>query len=374
MTARIYRSTDYNAPQVNGAPTDLSGLLQACLVNGYGDQNVSITRSGNVATVTTPQPHGLVKTAKVRIAGANQPQYNGEFSVAVTGANTYTYPVTGSPASPATGTVTARLDGAGWSNPYTGGTYSEIRAFRQGTPSNGFYLRVDGSNGVAPYSRVVGYESMSDVNTGANAFPTEAQVAGGLYMQTMSGSGASRAWVVAATERFVFCHINANATAGSPQGQCLVFGDIKSLKPGDSFNTMLIASTNNAGNSNQIYQIMSNLTTAQAGHYIARAHNQAGASLQVGKIGAYTKSGATIGAGLMPYPNGPDNALHISNFEITESGNLRGSLPGLWYPLHNKPLAHLDTFDGVGDLAGKTFQALNIYSAAQMLVEISDTW
>lgn len=372
--ARIYRSTDFGAPQISGSSTDLTGVLLACLVNGYGDQTVSINRAGTVATVTTPQQHGLVRLAKVTIAGADQPEYNGEHSVTVTGANTFTFTVGGTPTSPATGTITARLAGSGWSNPYSGGS-NDIRVFRQGTPSNGFYLRVDGSVGGGLYSRIIGYESMSDVNAGINAFPLETQVSGGLYMQTLSGAAGARAWVVTANERMVFCHVNASNAANSTSGQVFLFGDIDSLKPGDIYNTILVGGTTAAGTANLFYQITSSPVTAQSGHYIARAYSQSGGALQVGKTGAYSKGGATMGAGLMGYPNGPDNAIHISNVEITEAGNVRGAIPGIWYPLHNKPLSHLDTFDGaVGELAGKTFMALNIINAAQMLVEISDTW
>jgi hypothetical protein len=51
--------------------------------------------------------HGLVSNQYVWIQGANEPEYNGVFQVTVSDSNTYTYTVTGTPSSPATGTIIA---------------------------------------------------------------------------------------------------------------------------------------------------------------------------------------------------------------------------------------------------------------------------
>jgi len=68
----------------------------------------SITRSGTTATVTQTA-HGYNVADRIIIAGANESAYNGTFAVAsVVDVNTYTYTVTGSPATPATGAITAR--------------------------------------------------------------------------------------------------------------------------------------------------------------------------------------------------------------------------------------------------------------------------
>ena len=66
-----------------------------------------ITRSTSTATVTTASAHGFTTGQRVTIAGANQTEYNGAFTITVTGGTTFTYTVTGTPATPATGTITA---------------------------------------------------------------------------------------------------------------------------------------------------------------------------------------------------------------------------------------------------------------------------
>lgn len=66
----------------------------------------SLTRSGTTATAATPTPHMLATGMKTTVGGADQPAYNGLITVTVTGPNTFTYQVAGSPATPATGTIT----------------------------------------------------------------------------------------------------------------------------------------------------------------------------------------------------------------------------------------------------------------------------
>jgi hypothetical protein len=77
--------------------------------NSGGDlpagETVTITRSGSVATVSHTG-HGLTSGKQIIIRGANEDEYNGIFSITVVDANSYTYNVTGTPATPATGSIT----------------------------------------------------------------------------------------------------------------------------------------------------------------------------------------------------------------------------------------------------------------------------
>ncbi|HEY5564226.1 MAG TPA: hypothetical protein VIL33_01460, partial [Rhodothermia bacterium] len=79
-------------------------LLKAC---GFGETlnttAVGITRSGAVATVALVA-HGLAVGNSIKIAGATQSEYNGTFIVAtVPDVDSFTYAVSGTPATPATG-------------------------------------------------------------------------------------------------------------------------------------------------------------------------------------------------------------------------------------------------------------------------------
>lgn len=63
---------------------------------------ISITRSGSTATVTHTA-HGMSTNDWARISGATQTEYNGLHQITVTGVNSYTYTVSGTPVTPATG-------------------------------------------------------------------------------------------------------------------------------------------------------------------------------------------------------------------------------------------------------------------------------
>lgn len=68
----------------------------------------TLTSSGGVATLTTTGAHGLTTGDTVFVRGAGDSEYNGEVVVTVTGATTFTYTVTGTPAATATGLVRVR--------------------------------------------------------------------------------------------------------------------------------------------------------------------------------------------------------------------------------------------------------------------------
>lgn len=71
---------------------------------------IFITRTGSVATVTAAG-HPFVMGQHIQIAGATQPEYNGTFPITYINTHSFSYPVTGAPASPATGTITATYPG-----------------------------------------------------------------------------------------------------------------------------------------------------------------------------------------------------------------------------------------------------------------------
>ena len=76
-------------------------------LNGSSKSVSSITRSGTTATVTTSTAHGLSDGDPVKIAGADQSDYNGIFQIQYLTTTTFTIEVANSPTTPATGTITA---------------------------------------------------------------------------------------------------------------------------------------------------------------------------------------------------------------------------------------------------------------------------
>lgn len=63
----------------------------------------TLTQTGNVATATTEDPHGLVTGNRITVTGTTEGDYNVTAAVTVTSATTFTYPIANNPSSPATG-------------------------------------------------------------------------------------------------------------------------------------------------------------------------------------------------------------------------------------------------------------------------------
>lgn len=73
----------------------------------------SITRSDSIASVTFAKNHHLDSGQELEISGADQAEYNGEFTVTVTGKKTLDVTVSGTPVT-ATGTITALTKSFRW--------------------------------------------------------------------------------------------------------------------------------------------------------------------------------------------------------------------------------------------------------------------
>lgn len=67
----------------------------------------SLTRVGSTASAVTTGNHGFTNGQRIVIAGTTQDDYNGNFVITVTGLDTFDYTVSGTPTTPATGTITA---------------------------------------------------------------------------------------------------------------------------------------------------------------------------------------------------------------------------------------------------------------------------
>ena len=360
MTVKVFRSTDFGAPTNTNAVGALIAILDACLVTGYGSQTATITRTDTTATVTLPVAHTLKSDTFVRIAGAPQTDYNGDFVITVTGANTFTYQVANSPASPATGTITSKVAPADWTKPFSG---TGLAAYKQGVGSNGMYLRVDNSFVVGSNNepRVKAYASMFDINTGDGATPET-------YIPVNYSATPVQPWMVIATEKAFYIVIHGGVGLNP-----FFFGDFPSKKSGDAFNTAIFGNSNNYNVSE--FFTMTNTLTITSHTFLMRSHIQTGQPIAAGKCSAL---GGTAMGNSVPqaYPSTIDGALHLSPIMITEPSGIRGTAPGLWCPLHYRPFVNGDIVIGTGEFTGKKFLAVNggYSDNYQCLIEISNTW
>ena len=101
----------FNTNALIGQAKKITGVTRVWVFSPHttsaGVSISSITRNGQIATATSTA-HGLVDGSYITVVGAVQSQYNVvEKRVIVIDANTFAYVVSGSPATPATGTIIA---------------------------------------------------------------------------------------------------------------------------------------------------------------------------------------------------------------------------------------------------------------------------
>ena len=103
--------TDFDAGASGLDPACTMVFVNGALLIGGGvdyvhqskDTTIStITNVGTLATVTTASAHSLATADEVRISGAVEPEYNGVFTITVTGLSTFTYTMSSDPGGSAT--------------------------------------------------------------------------------------------------------------------------------------------------------------------------------------------------------------------------------------------------------------------------------
>jgi hypothetical protein len=69
----------------------------------------SMSRVGSTVTVTTAEDHEFPNLTDVTIAGANETEYNGSHTITVVDETTFTFTISSTPTTPATGTITVSI-------------------------------------------------------------------------------------------------------------------------------------------------------------------------------------------------------------------------------------------------------------------------
>ena len=131
LTVKYFNSGMTGAPQISNNWGDLVTMLDACLINGFALKAIdTLTCTGGIATATISTGHAYQREQVVQIAGADQADYNGQFRVISTTTTTFTFAVTGAPASPATTTtsLTAKVAPLGWESHSRGPTKAPTEA------------------------------------------------------------------------------------------------------------------------------------------------------------------------------------------------------------------------------------------------------
>ena len=127
MATQIFTNTDIGAPILNGVIGSYITFLDAIIINGYNKvSGATLVSTGTVVTATLTS-HGYITGDWVTVLGAAPTTYNGSFQITVTSTSTFTYNLTASTTSPATGTITTCKSGM-----------RDLIAFNGTVPAGGF--------------------------------------------------------------------------------------------------------------------------------------------------------------------------------------------------------------------------------------------
>lgn len=386
---KFFSSSHFGAPTMNGNVGQMLGVLDACLIVGYNLKTLdSLTFAAGIATATISATHGYDKDAVVLIAGAAQSEYNGEQSITVLSTTVFTFPVTGTPVSPATGAITAKVAPLGWEKAFTGTNLAAYRSLN--VTSNKLFLRVDDNN--VARTDVWGAETMSDINTGTGVFPfTGSPTAFTPYMRwRKQGASAdtvntNKDWVLVGNDKtFFFLPIHSLVSTNNMRS-VWGFGDFPSYKPGDAYNTLIAGpvsttfvtatATDADGNypgstSNAVTSYPQSFTPGLFQQmYAARNWTGTGSfcdlrksSVTVGGSGSLM-SGSETGLG---YPNPSDYSLIILpayavDKPVGMAASLRGLIPGLNYVANDYPsIADRTVMQSIAGPTTKKFLLLKV--------------
>ncbi|MFJ1255968.1 hypothetical protein [Cupriavidus sp. CuC1] len=362
MAVKLYSSYAAGGghPVMSGLAGALIGVLDGCLLNGWGLKSVdSLVVAGNVATVTINAGHSFELGSTALIAGATPSGLNGDKKVLSVTTTQITFDATGVSNQTATGSITAKVSPLGWAKPFSG---TNLAAYASNDPgSYGMFLRVDDTG--TTDGRVVGYESMTDINTGSGAFPTAAQLSGGMYAgKSYQANSTARNWILVGDERFFYLWVETDITFA---GLMWAFGDLPSFSASDVWCSTLSAQNVSqvayAGQSTVECVSYSN-TVAQS--YMPRtSYGQPGA-VKTQRLGGmcWTTAAASgtsaYSSSVLKFPNNADNTLLLSPVYMVTGGQqgLRGRYPGYYHcpqDLTQANINHRDRYSSMPDVPGR---------------------
>jgi len=317
MPTRMYKSTDPGAPTLRGQVGSLISVLRACLVDGFG---------------------------------SNPP--------------------------------------LGWSMPYTDGNNPPLRAHFRQAPKTGWgqydlEVKDDGSTSLgadASFAEAWGWAGATGLAAGDLAFPVRT-AEGMVHRKSATTNATARRWMLVGTDRsfiFVAYHASGGDWAAA---EAWFFGDIIPVGPTDVWAVALLG-----GNRLQHFPGMADLLDTRVVAVLPYTFQGATGPVPFNRVwpAGVSTGDYSVGNGSFVYPNGPDGRGYIERVLVIQSGHLRAVLPGFWAPLHNWKSASniLDwqTFDGAGDLAGRSFIVAKWgtggtgHGTVAFCIETSDTW
>lgn len=383
---KFYVHTNNNAPQLTNNFGCMLNVLDAALINGIQVGTVSsLTASGKIVTALFGTAHNLMQYQVIKIAGANQAEYNVEARIlSVPNATTITFELAVVPSvATATGTINCSLPPLGWEKPFsstsTTGGKGAYRSKNLLLPSRPFLRVVDELDPAytatyAKYAKVGIVEDMTDIDTmlGVQA-PYDAADTNKNWVGTGSGASAkngwarwyyarsgapiwssgdttapatgNRAWVIVGNKDWFYI-LNSTVVSNTdmlPYG----FGSFESSLNTDNANTFLSCTYNYAGANSVFYpgETVALTYGTQSTLLLQRKYDMTGvpSTAHISTI-AFTSYAATT-TGMAATVTSYAGNIPFAPVFIFETGSIyRGMIPNLYWLFQVKPFTHLSPF------------------------------
>lgn len=368
-------STMAGAPVLNGVAGSLIAVLDT-LVNGCNNITLdSLVVAGNVLTGTKAS-HGFI-VDQVVATTANEAALTGEWTVTSVTSGTFTASAPGVADVTGTGTLSAKTPGAGWLKVFSG---TNKAVYKSSDPTaTGMYLRVDDTGTTS--ARVVGYESMTDVDTGVGPYPTAAQISGGGYfLKSDTANSTAKPWMLFADSKGFLISVNLY----SMYQHQFAFSDFTSTKQGDAYCNFLACSNTAAYSVSWGSGPFSSAfftTSFDAVIYAPRSYTQLGSSIALtpGFCSPVGNGYSGVTGGLV-YPSGPGNGLLVTDIILKENStpNYRAlNTPGVFATPQVLPLTHGDKVSNITGLTGRKLMALAVganNAEGRIFIDITGPW
>lgn len=410
---KYYVHTNTNAPQLTNNFGCMIDVLDACLVNGFGSQTVStLTAVGTTVTATFGSAHNFMQYQVIKIVGATQTEYNGEFRIlTVPNANSITFQLAATPSvNTATGTISCSLPALGWLKPYSGTGKAAYRSANTLLASRPYLRVVDALDAAytstyAKYAKVGIVEDMTGIDamlgvqapydsanpdknwvgtgsgtSGINGwarwyYAASGSVSGGLINSQTPAAG-NRQWILVGNGDYFYIIPTTtvtSATVNTQHASAYGFGAFKSLLNADNSCTFLqshLTLSNNGASVNVNFGLVS--SSASSSLLLLRDYAQ---SANYKTANCLSLSSDTAGSGVKNVIGASTltNTAPFAPVFIKEDTTnvLRGQIKNLFWLFQQKPYSNFQLIEKDGALYIAAFIA-STSNLGQIVFKIGD--
>lgn len=416
-TVKLFRSNQIGAPQLTGRVGKLIDVLDAVLVNGYNQQDVSsLSRVGSIATIVLADKHDFEKGDYCTFGNSTDPLHNGEFLIeSVVSAYSFTVAMDASSSNSKQGNMVCKRSPAGFLKPYQGTNKAVYRSANTNSTQTYFQVFDNGQTSIGGMEAGFRmYETMSSTDLGDNPVPTASDRQYGVqFRKSNSQDDTIRHWLIASDGKIVYAFVGfrENGVAGGymsswVEAGAFIFGDFKPLAATDGYCACVFGYNNpnldagSVNNNTYSYPYCANSAFATGGsstNYISSGYDQwyagyakrnylgtaeTGSRLWIwGKPASANDSyGCVIGGNsFLSYPNPADGSFMLTPIVLTSDFNsgVRGQLPGVYDSFHGRVFPLLTKIPNVIGLENRTLISMPIRNADRVgvvYIDVTGPW